>query len=139
MSEHHHGEDRDEDRDEDREGWPGWAGVLSAEIAVAYADLVHRLQRLEFHLMSDANALHEDVVALQQAVSDASGRVSAEIADLEAKIAAGQTISAADLQGIKDATTAIAGIGAAPAPADVPPAPPADVPPAPPADVPPPA
>ncbi len=53
------------------------------------------------------------MVALKQAIADAAARV---VADLQGKLAAGDPITAADLQEIVDATAAAAGIDPAPAP-----------------------
>ena len=64
--------------------------------------------------------LHDDVAALTQAVADATSRVDAEIADLEAKIAAG-TVAPEDLDAIKAATAELATLAApVPAPEPVP-------------------
>ncbi len=54
------------------------------------------------------------IAGLKQAITDAGTRV---VTDLQGKLAAGDPITAADLQSIVDATTAAAAIDPAPAPA----------------------
>ncbi len=86
-----------------------------------WAEHIHQmLHRIERRIMTE----QQDVDALAAKVSADNDAIKSSLADLEAKVAAGGTVTASDLTGLKAAVDGLDSTAAS-APQPTPPAPPA--------------